>query len=104
MSTSRCGFQRGSRRALKPRPAAVKNTDSDTSSERTQRKFLRGAITDAVFRGGDGEKFEDVFPPDAFVGERVTSFLAASSWFWYCYPCFAQKAPGEGQRSFPVQQ
>lgn len=26
-------------------------------------------------------------PDAAFVGERVRSFVAVSSWFWYCYPC-----------------
>lgn len=82
----------------------MKTRDSDTSSECTQRKFLRGAITDAELRGGEGERFEDAFPPDAFVGERVTSFVAASSWFWYCYPCSPQKTGGEAHDYFPAQQ
>jgi hypothetical protein len=53
------------------------------------RKYLRGAIMDAELRKAS-EKRLDMLPDSAFVGERVRSFIAVSSWFWYCYPC-AQK-------------
>ena len=62
-----------------------------TKPASAQQKFLRGAITDASFSSGpEGKELADAFPADAFEGERVRTFLAASSWFWYCYTCFQQ--------------
>jgi hypothetical protein len=73
----------------------------ETSAKRTQRNFLRGAITTDAFRGGS---FEDALPPEAFAGERITPFFAASSWFWYCYPCVFQNAVEEESHSRPAKQ
>jgi hypothetical protein len=53
---------------------------------RNQRKFLSGRVADAQVRPS-GEQKLDGLPDCAFVGERVRSFVAVSSWFWYCYPC-----------------
>jgi hypothetical protein len=68
------------------------------TSARAQRKFLRGAIADAGFRGGE---LEDSLPPDAFVGERVIAFVAESSWFMYCYTCSLEDSCGHAQASRP---
>jgi hypothetical protein len=54
--------------------------------QRAQRKYLRGAVIDAEVRAA-GESKIDGLPDSAFVGERVRSFVAVSSWFWHCYPC-----------------
>jgi hypothetical protein len=68
-----------------------------TKPASAQQKFLRGAITDASFSSGRNARgLADAFPADAFEGERVRTFLAASSWLWYCYTCFQQS---EGEKS-----
>jgi hypothetical protein len=41
---------------------------------------------DAELRASTEERI-DGLPDAAFAGERVHSFIAVSSWFWYCYPC-----------------
>lgn len=51
-----------------------------------QRKYLHGAVVDAELRAATTERI-DGLPDSAFEGERVRSFVAVSSWFWYCYPC-----------------
>jgi hypothetical protein len=60
--------------------------DRQMARQRTQRKYLRGAIIDSEIRAA-AERRLDGLPDCAFVGERVRSFIAVSSWFWYCYPC-----------------
>ena len=60
--------------------------DRQMALQRTQRKYLRGAIIDSEIRAA-AERRLDGLPDSAFVGERVRSFVAVSSWFWYCYPC-----------------
>jgi len=57
-----------------------------TTPRRAQRKYLRGPVIDAELRA-DAEQRIDGLPDAAFMGERVRSFVAVSSWFWYCYPC-----------------
>ena len=59
-----------------------------TNPGSAQRKFLRGEIADVCLYGPEGNNFTDAFPPEVLRGERVRTFLAASSWFWYCYTCF----------------
>ena len=68
------------------------------NSGRAQRRFLRGALADAAFRGGE---LADSLPPDAFVGERVIAFVAESSWFVYCYTCAFEDSCGHPQASRP---
>lgn len=51
-----------------------------------QRKYLLGAIIDEEIQAAAEERI-DGLPDSAFAGERVRSFIAISSWFWYCYPC-----------------
>jgi hypothetical protein len=67
-----------------------------TKPASAKQKFLLGAITDACFGGPDAKELADAFPADAFEGGRARTFLAASSWFWYCYTCFQQN---EGEKS-----
>ena len=74
-----------------------------TRSASAQRNFLRGPITNPRLRRARGDKLTDVFPPEAYVGERVRSFLAASSWFWYCYTCFQPNPEGQADDSSPVE-
>jgi hypothetical protein len=67
-----------------------------TTPASAQQKFLRGAVTDASFSSGrNARELADAFPADAFEGGSVRTFLAASSWFWYCYTCFQQSEGGE---------
>ena len=56
------------------------------STRRAYRKYLRGAIVDAELLKAS-ERRLDGLPDSAYVGDRVRSFVAVSSWFWYCYPC-----------------
>jgi hypothetical protein len=65
-----------------------------TKRAMAQRNFLRGPITDVSHCGREGKDLADSFPPGAFQGERIRSFLAASSWFWYCYTCFDRNEGG----------
>jgi hypothetical protein len=65
---------------------AVTLRDPQHALQRAQRKYLRGPIVEAEVRGGAKQQL-DQLPEAAFVGERVRSFIAVSSWFWYCYPC-----------------
>lgn len=74
-----------------------KGKDSARSA-RAQRRFLRGAIADAGFHGGE---LEDSLPPEVFVGERVIAFVAESSWFMYCYTCSLENSCGHAQASRP---
>jgi hypothetical protein len=60
--------------------------DRQMALQRAQRKYLRGAVIDAEVRASTEERI-DGLPDSAFAGERVRSFVAVSSWFWYCYPC-----------------
>jgi hypothetical protein len=55
------------------------------SIQRTARKYLRGPVVDVELRAATEERI-DGLPDSAFAGERVRSFVAVSSWFWYCYP------------------
>jgi hypothetical protein len=57
-----------------------------TNIQRAQRKYLRGPAIDAEVRAAIEERINGL-PDSAFAGERVRSFVAVSSWFWYCYPC-----------------
>lgn len=50
-------------------------------------EFLRGPIADAGMRGDAGMRQNIALPAVAFAGERVRSYVAASSWFWQCYTC-----------------
>ncbi len=72
----------------------MNNGKLSANSARAQRKFLRGAITDAGFRGGE---LADSLPPDAFVGARAIAYVAESSWFMYCYTCALEDSCGHGQ-------
>lgn len=69
---------------------------TQTKPASAQRKFLRGAITATCFCGPKAKELADEFPAQVFLDERVRTFLAASSWFWYCYTCFQQN---EGDKS-----
>jgi hypothetical protein len=64
----------------------ITDRDRQEALHQTQRKYLRGAVLDTELRAA-GESKIDGLPESAFVGERVRSFIAVSSWFWYCYPC-----------------
>jgi hypothetical protein len=75
----------------------ITNRDRQTARQRAQRKYLRGAVIDAEVRVA-GEQKLDGLPESAFAGERVRSFIAVSSWFWYCYPC-AQPEDGSSPES-----
>jgi hypothetical protein len=68
--------------------------DRQMARQREQRKYLRGPIADADVRPS-GEQKLDGLPDCAFVGERVRTFVAVSSWFWYCYPCGQPNHGGE---------
>jgi hypothetical protein len=68
------------------------------NSARAQQRFLRGAIADAGFRGGE---LADSLPTDAFVDERVIAFVAESSWFMYCYTCALEDSCGHAQAARP---
>jgi hypothetical protein len=57
-----------------------------TTLQDAQRKYLRGPVVDAERRAATEQRI-DGLPDSAFAGERVRSFVAVSSWFWYCYPC-----------------
>jgi hypothetical protein len=59
---------------------------SQTNIQGAQRKYLRGPVMDAELRAATEQRI-DGLPDSAFSGERVRSFVAVSSWFWYCYPC-----------------
>ena len=76
----------------------MKKGSTAQDSTRAQRRFLRGAIADAGFHGGE---LEDSLPPDVFVGERVIAFIAESSWFMYCYTCSLEDSCGHAQASGP---
>jgi hypothetical protein len=69
----------------------MKKGNFSANSTRAQRRFLRGAIADAGFHGGE---LEDSLPPDVFVDERVIAFVAESSWFMYCYTCSLEDSCG----------
>jgi hypothetical protein len=69
----------------------MKKGSFSANSTRAQRRFLRGAIADAGFHGGE---LEDSLPADVFVGERVIAFIAESSWFMYCYTCSLEDSCG----------
>jgi hypothetical protein len=60
--------------------------DRQMALRRAQRKYLRGAIIDTENRAATEQRM-DGLPDSAFAGERVRSFVAVSSWFWYCYRC-----------------
>lgn len=62
--------------------------------QRAQRKYLRGAVIDAELRAASEERI-DGLPDSAFAGERVRSFVAVSSWFWYCYPGMQRDDAGD---------
>jgi len=68
---------------------------------RAARKYLRGAIVDEDSRASARQRIEGL-PDSYFAGERVRSFVAVSSWFWYCYPCARPEEttilPGTGSR------
>jgi hypothetical protein len=49
---------------------------SQTNIQRVQRKFLRGPVC-----------------------ERVRSFIAVSSWFWYRYPCVQPNDESDDSRA-----
>jgi len=59
-----------------------------------QRKYLRGPIIDAELQASREERL-DALPDSAFIGDRVRSFVAVSSWFWQCYPCVQPNESGE---------
>jgi hypothetical protein len=69
-----------------PKTGPITVRGRSTTLQRAQQKYLRGAVLDTELRAA-GESKIDGLPESAFVGERVRSFIAVSSWFWYCYPC-----------------
>lgn len=66
--------------------------------QRTQRKYLRGPVIDSEVRAASEERIGGL-PDAAFAGERVRSFVAVSSWFWYCYPCAQPQGDTDESRS-----
>jgi hypothetical protein len=76
----------------KTRPIA--DRDRQEALHRMQRKYFRGVVLDTELGVADESKI-DGLPDSAFVGERVRSFVAVSSWFWYCYPCGEPNQGGE---------
>jgi hypothetical protein len=77
---------------------ATRNRQTDI--HRVQRKFLRGPVIDAELRAATEQRI-DGLPDSAFAGEHVRSFVAVSSWFWYCYPCAQAKDDSDQSRPDP---
>jgi hypothetical protein len=69
-----------------------------TALQGAQRKYLRGPVIDAELRAAAEQRL-DGLPDSAFAGERVRSFVAVSSWFWYCYPCVQPNDESDDSRA-----
>jgi hypothetical protein len=65
----------------------IKRRTKKAEVERAGQEFLLGPIADAGMRGDAGTRENIALPAAAFAGERVRSYVAASSWFWQCYTC-----------------
>ena len=79
-------------------PGDAVSRNEQTRVKRTQRKYLHGPVIDAELRAATEQRI-DWLPDSAFVGERVLSFVAVSSWFWYCYPCAQPNDGADDRRS-----